>query len=109
MNEHERGYAAAEAIAAEYGISINELRRMTADYLADRYEGLGITDADIGSSDVSVVLSELARHEPELLRGEAARIKERNELVADIAARTGKTQEETLANLQRLLAPADPA
>lgn len=107
MNAHQRGISTATAIAAEHGIPLAELRAFAAASLADAYREQGITDQDIGSSDVSITLAMLANEEPELLRVEAQRIKERNELVASIAARTGKTQEETLANLQRLLAPID--
>jgi len=105
---HRRGYDLAEAIAAEYGIPIGELRAYASERLAEGYRERGITDGDIGTSDVSITLSQIAQHEPDALRQEAARLRERNDLVSSIAARTGRSEEETLDRLQQLLAPADP-
>lgn len=107
MTEHERGIELARALGEELGVSWADLRRIAAEYLADDYDERGITDADIGSSDVSIALSEMARHEPRRLRSEAELVKERNELVARVAKGTGKSEAETLENLRRLFAPAD--
>jgi hypothetical protein len=105
---HDNGYAAAEALAEEYEISLDDLRAFAAERLAEGYAARGITDGDIGTSDVSITLAQIALHEPDALREEAARLQERNDLVASISARTGRSEAETLANLQRLLATYDP-
>lgn len=92
------GITAATAIAAEYGIDISELRPFASNHLQQTHPDL----EEIGTSDVSVHLSALGNHQPELLREAARLIKDRNELVAQISAATGRTAAETLQNLQRL-------
>ena len=42
-----------------------------------------------------------------LLREEAQRVRDRNELVKRVAASTGRSKEETLEALQKLFAPID--
>ena len=96
---------AAEAIAAEYDIPLHELRWAAAQHLQDDGWPEG---EDIGSSDVSIHLAELASGRPELLREQAALIRDRNELVARVAASTGHTEAETLERLRQLMGPPLP-
>lgn len=105
MTDIRRGLAVAEMIAVEHSVDVSELRAFAAQRLAQEYREWGVTDADIGSSDVSIRLAGLALRDTEVLRQEAARLRERDELVAGIAATTGKTEAETLAALRRLLDP----
>ncbi len=100
---HESGIAEAVRIAAEYGIDATELRWFASANLSDTHPEL----EEIGSSDVSIHLSHLGNWEPELLRTEAARIQERNALVKASAARTGRSEAETLKAMQALFAPLD--
>jgi hypothetical protein len=100
--EHERGLKIAVTIQVDADITWAELRQIASEHLErDWPEGHGIS-----SSDVSHHLSHLGRMKPEYLRAEARRIAERNELVARVAASTGRTPEEALAGLRALFAPA---
>jgi hypothetical protein len=100
---HTDGITAAKSIAAAFGLTLGDLRLFASHHLS-----LTHTDLDeIGSSDVSIHLSHLGLHEPEVLRQEAERLHERNKLVRDVAARTGRSQQTTLRNLQRLLTPRE--
>lgn len=103
MATHKDGIAAAEAIAAQYGITLAELRPVAAQHLNETMPDL----EEIGSSDVSIHLASLANHEPQVLRDEALRICERAALLARLSARTGKSEAELLAGFTRLFAPAD--
>jgi hypothetical protein len=107
-----RGYEAAIVIAAEFDIQLHELRWFASQHLQDDDwpEGEGI-----GSSDISIHLAELALGQPELLREQAALICEqaalicdRDELVARVAASTGRTEAETLERLRQLMSPPLP-
>lgn len=97
------GITAVEAIAEEFGIVVTELRWFASHLLAEDWpSGHGIS-----SSDVSHHLSSLGNYNPEILRVEAERLRDRDALVERIAASTGQTREETLANLQKMFAPKD--
>jgi hypothetical protein len=98
---HESGIDEARRIAAEFGIEINELRWFASAHLVETMPGL----EEVGSSDVSIHLSHLGNWEPEVLRIEAARIKERNDMLNGLAERTGRTVEQVRADLVALLAP----
>jgi len=105
---HEDGIAEAEAIAAEYGVPLVELRWFAADHLAKRMaHEYPDGDYDIGSSDVSIHLSTLGNYEPEVLREEAERIRDRDRLVRTVSASTGKSYDDTLAALRELFAPIE--
>ena len=97
------GIAAAGVIAGEYGIDLGELRPFAANHLLQTHPDL----EEIGTSDVSIHLSHLGNHQPELLRAVARDIRDRNVVVARVSAATGRTADETLQNLRRLFAPTD--
>jgi hypothetical protein len=101
---HKDGYDAALAIAEEFGIDPNELRMFASQHMSETMPDL----EEHGSSDISIHLSSLGNNEPELLREEAERLRDRNELVKQISARTGRSEEQTLANLRALMAPNEP-
>lgn len=100
----QRGYAAAEAIATQFGVPLHELRRFASHHLEEDWpEGQGIS-----TSDVSHHLVELALGQPELLYEEAKLIRDRDDLVAKVAKHTGRSEAETLERLRRLFAPRLP-
>lgn len=105
MSRHEQGNAALDSIAAEFGIESHRLRPLAAARLQQFYDEAGITDADIGSSDVSIELSSMCLTEPEAVRAEAQRLRDQDALVATVAERTGRSPEDALAALREMFAP----
>ena len=102
---HKDGIAVVDALVAELGIEsvAHELRWFASEHLQQTHPDLD----EVGSSDVSIHLAYLGNHEPELLREEAERLRDRTALVKRTAARTGKSEAEALRGLQALFAPAE--
>lgn len=100
----EAGIAVVDALVTEFDLHERdyELRWFASNHLQE--QGWP-KNQGISSSDVSHHLAHLANHQPDLLRAEAERLRDRNELVTRVAANTGKSFEETLRALQRLLTP----
>lgn len=92
------GINTATAIATEHGLELAALRAFAGAHLQQTHPDL----EEIGSSDVSIHLSALANHHPDLLGAIARQIRERDDLVAKVTAATGRTAEETLENLRRI-------
>ncbi|MFI7589459.1 hypothetical protein ACIB24_20535 [Spongisporangium articulatum] len=100
---HEHGLAALARIVEEFDIQdvSHELRWYASDHMLETMPYL----QEIGTSDVSIHLAELALHRPELLREEAERLRDREVLVRRSAARLGLSLDEARSKLQQLFAP----
>lgn len=100
---HRKGIEAAQAIAAEFEINVVELWSFASRHLIEVHPDL----EEVGTSDVSIHLAHLGNHEVQVLTTEAERIRDRNAVVKRVAESTGRSEEETLANLRRMFAPIE--
>lgn len=98
---HETGISAAEAIAAEVGVTWADMRRIASQHMSETMPDLD----EIGSSDVSIHLSSLGNHDTEWLRTEAERVRWANDKITEMAAASGQTEDEVVAGLRRMFAP----
>lgn len=100
---HQDGIAAAKAIAAEVGLDWADMRQIAVAHMEDTMPEL----EEIGSSDVSCHLASLGNHEAQWLRTTAEELKWGKDKVGEIMTRTGKTEQQVVADLRRLLAPVE--